>query len=353
MSKVKLLHFLNQFFAGEGGEEKADLPLATKEGPVGPGRRLQALLGDSAEIAVTAYCGDNYFASRMSDVVAALTNIAKDRDVSMVVAGPTFMAGRYGFACVEVCHAINTSLGLPCVTGMHQENSGLAAYRQHIDRGVFAVPTADSAAGMEEALSRIARLVAKLATGSALGSAADEGYLPRGFRLVETKTKNGAERAIDMLLAKTARAPFATEIPIATIEPIPVPPRLESLKDACLAMVSTAGVVPWENPDGFKGNRNTQWKKYSIERFGSMRDIQWKIMHGGYNTQFMEVNPNYGVPLDACRQLQSEGAFAKLYPYFYTTTGVGALYAEMEVIGSGIVQDMKIEGIDAAILVST
>ncbi len=62
MSKVRIVHYLNQFFAGRGREEKADVPVGFLEGPVGPGKCLQAIFGESAEIALTVYCGDEYFA---------------------------------------------------------------------------------------------------------------------------------------------------------------------------------------------------------------------------------------------------------------------------------------------------
>ncbi|MBI4320650.1 MAG: glycine/betaine/sarcosine/D-proline family reductase selenoprotein B [Chloroflexi bacterium] len=353
MAKVRLMHFLNQFFAGEGGEEKADLPLSTRHGPVGPGRRLQALLGNSAEIVVTAYCGDNHFPSHATETLGSILKIAQDNDVGMLVAGPSFGSGRYGLSCVEVCHAIAGSLRLRCVTGMHPENPGVDVYRQYKDKTVFAVPTTQDASGMEDALSKMAGLVQRLAAGSAMGSASAEGYLPRGYRLPGSKSRSGVERAVDMLLDKLAGRPFQTEIPVESAEPIPVPPRLRSLKDAHLALAGTAGIVPVGNPDGFKANRNTQWRKYSIDAMGSMLDIPWEVMHGGYNTQFMKENPNYGVPLDVCRELEAQGAFGKLYPFHYSTIGVLGLYAVMLAMGGEIVRDMKAEGIDAAILVST
>lgn len=52
--KVRIMHYINQFFAGVGGEEKAKVPVGFSEGLVGPGKRLQELLADSAEIIVTA-----------------------------------------------------------------------------------------------------------------------------------------------------------------------------------------------------------------------------------------------------------------------------------------------------------
>ena len=119
MSQFRVMHYLNQFFAGVGGEDKADVPLYSQEGPMGPGKRLQDLLRDSANIVITTYCGDNYFSEHTDDVLGKISQIARDQAVDIVVAGPAFEAGRYGFACIEVCHFLSSSAGLPCVTGMY------------------------------------------------------------------------------------------------------------------------------------------------------------------------------------------------------------------------------------------
>ena len=72
MGKVRLMHFTNQFFAGIGSEDKADVPPYSYKGATGPGKRLQELLGDSAEIVVTTYCGDNYFANNTKEALASI-----------------------------------------------------------------------------------------------------------------------------------------------------------------------------------------------------------------------------------------------------------------------------------------
>ena len=100
-------------------------------------------------------------------------------------------------------------------------------------------------------------------------------------------------------------------------------------------------------------HRNTQWKKYSVENLDSMTDTKWDVRHGGYNNIFMLENPNYGVPLDVCRELEKEGVYARLYPYFYTTPGINGLISVMQRLGEEMVSDMKTEGVDAVLLVST
>ena len=46
MSAQRVVHYVNQFFAGKGGEDAADSGPARMDGPVGPGRRLAQVLGD-------------------------------------------------------------------------------------------------------------------------------------------------------------------------------------------------------------------------------------------------------------------------------------------------------------------
>lgn len=353
MAQVRIMHYLNQFFAGVGGEDKADVPVDFRDGSMGPGKRLQALLGDSTKIVVTAYCGDNYFAENYDKAVADIVQIAKDFNAQMVIAGPAFASGRYGFACVEVCHSLSTSLDLYGVAGLNIENPGIEIYQQYKDKRVFVLPAAKEIRGMEDALLMMAKFVSKLASGSATGSASEEGYIPRGIRVPATASKPGKTRAVEMLLNKLAGRPFETEIPIASLEQIPVTLGITNLQDASLVLISEGGVIPLGNPDEFKVLRNTRWGKYSIEGLDSMQDATWDVIHGGYDTEFMRNNPNYGVPLDVCRQLEREGRFAKLHPYFYGTSGSNASILAMQTIGRELVADIKTEHIDAALLVST
>src|SRR5919198_338712 len=55
MTTLRVVHYLNQFFAGIGAEDKADAPPGHRGGPVGPGRVLQQLLGDRGEVVATVY----------------------------------------------------------------------------------------------------------------------------------------------------------------------------------------------------------------------------------------------------------------------------------------------------------
>ena len=45
---LRVVHYVNQFFAGIGGEEQAHVGVSVRDGAVGPGRALQQSLGDAA-----------------------------------------------------------------------------------------------------------------------------------------------------------------------------------------------------------------------------------------------------------------------------------------------------------------
>ncbi|HSC42284.1 MAG TPA: glycine/sarcosine/betaine reductase selenoprotein B family protein, partial [Candidatus Binatia bacterium] len=58
---AKILHYLNQFFGGIGGEDKAGQEFLFLPKPVGPGALLSDLLKNRDIEYATVVCGDNYF----------------------------------------------------------------------------------------------------------------------------------------------------------------------------------------------------------------------------------------------------------------------------------------------------
>lgn len=353
MAQVRAIYFINQFFAGVGGEEQADCPLEIRHEALGPAKRFQELCGATLEIVATAYCGDNYFADRPSEVVESIVAAARTHGAALFIAGPAFGSGRYGYACAELCQQVNLAVGIPCLAAMAPENPAVELYQQYKNRGVYILPTSETIARMGEALASVAGFAARLIEGKPIGAALDEGYIPRGIRVAAMASKRGVERAVDMMLAKLAGERFGSEIPIETIEQTPIAAAIRDLKQAKLALVSTAGVVAPGNPDGFKTNGNTQWRKYAVGQIDSMTDAPWDVWHGGYNTVFMHDNPNYGVPLDCCREFEKAGSVGKVHPYFYSVPGSFGQISVMQNIGKEILRDMKDDGVGGALLVST
>ena len=62
---LKIVHYINQFFANVGGEEMAHIPAEIREGIVGPGLAFSQAFKDEAEIVATVVCGDSYFNENM------------------------------------------------------------------------------------------------------------------------------------------------------------------------------------------------------------------------------------------------------------------------------------------------
>jgi betaine reductase len=352
---IRLVHIVNQFFAGIGGEDKTDIPVGSIEGAAGASRALQQQLRDRGEVMATIYFGDNYFHERRDEALIAIVAEVKKYRPDIAVAGPAFNAGRYGLACAEICHAIAERLGLPSVTGMAPENPAVAVYRDYRDERVYLFPTTEMAAGMARALSVIAPFALRLASGAAIGAATEEGYLPRGIRRLERSDRSGVDRAIEMLLAKVAGKPFVTEIPMELWDKVTPAAPLAEIASAKLAIICTGGVVPWGNPDGFKTYRNTFWRKYSFSELKTLEPGKWEAVHGGYNVAFMNRNPHYGVPLDALRALEAEGIIGrgKLYPAYYVIPGNQGSPAVMRRVGQEIAAELRKEGVGAVLLVAT
>jgi glycine reductase complex component B subunit gamma len=352
---IKAVHIVNQFFAGLGGEEKADLPVGVIEGSAGAARALELKLGADAKIVCTIYVGDNYFHEHKDEAVKAILDAVRGAAPQVLVAGPAFNSGRYGMTCVEVCNAVANELAIPCVTAMHDENPGVDAYREFANAHIYCLPTAESTAGMTDAMNRMAGLAIRLAAGKEIGPAAKEGYMSRGIRRIERTEKRGAARAVEMLLKKINHEPFASELPMELWDDAAPAPALVRVNERNLAVVTTSGVVPWGNPDKFKTYRNTYWRKYNIAELKELEPGKWEAIHGGYNVAYMNQNPHYGVPLDALRALEAEGAIGagKLYPAYYVIPGNQGSPTVMRRMGQEIAVDLKNDGVEGVLLVAT
>ena len=210
MAKYKVVHYINQFFAGIGGEEKADYMPEVRKGPLGPGLGLEAALGEDYEITATVVCGDNYFGENLEAATDTVIRMIEEQKADVFAAGPAFNAGRYGVACGTICKAVKERLGIPALTGMYAENPGADMFR----RDLIIVGTPNSAAGMRRALPVMASLLRKLAEGREILGPEAEGYLERGIRVNYFAEKRGSERAIEMLVKKLKNEPFETDLPM-------------------------------------------------------------------------------------------------------------------------------------------
>ncbi len=345
---VRVVHYLNQFFGGLGGEDKADLPVQVKEGAVGPGRALQQAFKDQATIVATIIGGDNFVAENEAKAGEAMAAALDQYKPDLVVAGPAFDSGRYGLGCALICR-LAQSRGIPAVTGMHPDNAAIITHR----RELLAVPSGADVTEMQKVLARMAALGLKLARGEPLGPAAEEGYIPRGIRRLVFKEKVGYERALEMLLARLEGRPWVSEVQVQRYEAVPPAPPIQDLSTALIGIVVSTGIVPKGNPDGLPGARALEAFRYSIEGINELKVGEWESAHGGFNTKILNTkNPNYALPLPALRQLEDSGVIGGIYPYFFSTVGNQTAVGPAKEIGRRIAQEFKAAGVKGALQVA-
>lgn len=349
MAKYKIVHYINQFFAGIGGEEKADHKPEVREGAVGPGMGLRAALGQDYEIAATIVCGDNYFGENLDEATDTVIAMVKEYAPDVFVAGPAFNAGRYGVACGTICKAVEERLGIPVITGMYEENPGVDMFRKDL----IIVNTPNSAAGMPKVLPVMAGLVKKLAEGAEILGPSEEGYLERGIRVNYFAKERGSKRALEMLVRKLKGEEFETDLPMPKFDRVEPAAPIKDIKKAKIAVVTSGGIIPTGNPDHIESSNATKWGKYDITGMDRLSPDDFTSIHGGYDRQFAIANPNVVVPLDALRELEKAGEFGELVNYFCSTTGTGTATASAARFGTEIGKMLVDEHVDGVILVST
>jgi glycine reductase len=346
---MRVVHYLNQFFGGVGGEEKAGLPLEIRDGTIGPGKLLEPLLGTEAKVVLTLICGDNYATENQDQFIASALRTIREASPDLFIAGPCFLAGRYGMAAGALCAAVQSQLGVPVVTAMAHENPGADLYRE----ALYIIDSGESTAKMAEVLARMVCVARKLVLKQEIGSPIEEGYIPR--RLIRDRfvAKTAAERLVDMLMAKSKGQPFESEMVPATFERIPMPPGIKDLKKARIMLVTDGGLVPRGNPDKIQGSAATRWGSYSIKNCDDLKGESYEISHGGYDPQFVRQDPDRLVPLDAMRELEKEGKIGELCDEFISTSGLANPLSNTRRMGREIAEKAKRVGVDAIILTST
>jgi glycine reductase len=343
---LRVVHYVNQFFGGIGGEDQAHVGVSVKTGAVGPGRLLETALGERVE--ATIVCGDNFANDRADEFARALAGELDRLKPDVVIAGPAFGSGRYGLACAHVCE-IARDRGIAAITAMHPENPGASAAR----RGIYVVPTGSSTTSMQPALTALAPLARRLGRGEALGGAEVEGYLPQGKRRVHDRGRPGYQRALDMLLDKLHGRPYRSEVPYSAPERVPPAAPIPDLTRARIAMVTTGGLVRKGNPDKQVSANPVRYHRHSVAELESLSPKDWEAYHAGYFNHIVNSNPNYILPLSFLRDLERQGAIGKVHEHIYALPGVSTPVAVSAGHGRNIAQELKEGGVDGALLVAT
>ena len=309
MSKIRVVHYINQFFAGVGGEEQAHIaPELRKELPP-ISTQLQGKLGEDFEVVATVVCGDSYFNENLESVQKELLEMIKGCEPQLFIAGPAFNAGRYGVAAGTITKAVQDELHIPAVTAMYEENPGTDMFK----KDVYILETSDSAAGMRKALPKLAKFAAKLAKGEE----------------------------------------FETEYPMPNFDRVEPNPAVKDLSKAKIALVTSGGIVPKGNPDHIESSSASKYGEYSLEGFDDLTAETHETAHGGYDPVYANEDADRVLPVDVMRDLVKEGVIGSLHEKFYTTVGNGTAVANAVAFASEFAQKLVADGVDAVVLTST
>ncbi len=346
---IKVVHYINQFYGGIGGEEKADVKPEAREGVVGPGMALKGALGADAQIVATIICGDSYFNENIDEATAEILQMVKKYEPDLFIAGPAFNAGRYGVACGSICKAVKENLNIPVVSGMYTENPGADMFKKDI----YIVETANAATGMRQAIPAMAKLALKLGKGEEVGSPDDEGYIPRGVRKNIFREERGSKRAVNMLVAKLKGEEFQTEYAMPDFDRVAPNPPVTDMKNAKIALVTSGGIVPKGNPDRIEASSASKYGKYDIDGVSDLTSETYETAHGGYDPVYANEDADRVLPVDVLRELEKEGVIGELHRYFYATVGNGTSVANAKKFASTFAQELIKDGVQAVILTST
>jgi len=349
MKKVRVVHYINQFFGKIGGEEMASTPPRFEEGPVGIGQLIETSSEGNFQIVRTVICGDNYAAENLDEFRNMILPWIEEMKPDIVLAGPAFAAGRYGTACGILCQEVQTKLGIPALTAIHPVNPGVDLAKKDI----FILQTGDSAREIAKVVPKMVSFACKLLSGEIIGLPEEEGYIPRGIRINIRDPRRGARRAVDMLIDKLQGNPFDTELPMPVFDRVLPAQAISILQEAIIAIGTEGGIVPEGNPDRIEAHNASKWCRYPISDIPRLEKGKYQVAHGGYDPVPANEDPNRVLPLDAARVCEKEGQFAQLYGYYPVTVGNVTAVRSAEKYGREIGEMLKSEGVQGVILTST
>lgn len=345
----KVVHYINQFFAGIGGEDKANYKPEIREGLVGPALALNSMI--DAEVTHTIICGDNFMNSNTDEAIALILKFLENIEFDIFVAGPAFQAGRYGIACGIVCKAVKEKFKVPAITSMHVENPGVEMFKKDL----YIFEGGKSALKLKDDVRKMSNFANKILRGERAFTADVEGFFSRGIRAqvwLESK-ETAARRGVEMLIKKLNNQPYETELPILAQDRVPVAAPIKDLSKANIAIITSGGIVPIDNPDRIQSASATRWGRYDISKIDRLESGVYKTIHAGFDPSAADADPNVIMPIDVMKVFLKEGKFGKLHDYFYSTVGTGTTQKEASRMSKEIIEKLKEDNVDGVIMVST
>ena len=139
---------------------------------------------------------------------------------------------------------------------------------------------------------------------------------------------------------------FESEMPATAFAPVPMPAAIKDLSKAKVMLITDGGLVPKGNPDRIEGTAATRWGSYNIEGSDDLRGEDYEVSHGGYDTRFVQEDPDRLVPLDALREMEKNGVIGKLHGEFLSTCGRSNPLSNTRRLGREMAAKIKREGVD-------
>ena len=344
---MKAVHYLNQFFAGLGGEDKAETPPTRLDGAVGPGRGLAAEL-EGVEIVATIACGDDYFAEHEDEALAHAARLpggrsrptCSSRGLPSARAATATPAGRSPPRPPSAASLPSP----PCIPRTRGWTRPATAY---------VVPTAVNVAGMRDALPRLARLPRRLPRDASSGRPTRRATCRAASGGTTFAEKTGAERAVELLLAKLG-GETRTEVggdSIAWSRRLPV----ADLSDALVALVTEAGCVPQGNPDHLPVRAGAGVVPLRPRRRGhACLPARYESVHGGFDVTLANEDPNRLVPLDTVREPRARRPYRPRCTRPSTRRrATGRLSSSSTRFGQEIAGELREAGVSAVLLSGT
>ena len=342
--RTRVVHYVNQFFAGFGGEDKAATPPGVKPGPQGPGRKLQELLGTGYEVVATVYCGDDVAAAE-GDAIQTVLGLIKEQKPDVVVAGPAFTSGRYGVATARVAAAA-LAAKIPVIGAMHVDNPGLDEAL-----GAAIIGSGASVREMGPSLERVAAAVKKLVAGQPIGAA--DGRIGKTPRKNVVVARNAAQRGVDLLVARLAGKDAPSEVELPKFDHVTPAQPVADPAQALVAILTEGGLVPQGNPDRLESARATRWLRYPLTERAALKTGEFMSVHGGFSTVHANNDPHRILPLDAAREFVAEKRIGSLWGEYFVTTGNGTTVPNARKFGVEWAAELRRAGIQAVVLTAT
>lgn len=193
----------------------------------------------------------------------------------------------------------------------------------------------------------------KLLTGEPIGTPEDEQYYAKGKRVNIFREKNGAERAVDMLLAKVKGEPYKTELEISTYEKVePSRPHCRPQQGQDRPLHHRRAWSPWQPRPHGGGLSAKFWKEYPVEG-DTLESGKWESVHAGFDPVYANNDPNRVAPYDMLKMLEKEGIIGSVYPALISTTGNSTSVADSTRMGQEIAERLVSAGVNGVILTST